>query len=165
MWWKCRKICSFVCWECYLLQRNSCLTDKIFRYFWKIWWFGQLTLKSSPWKKIFMVPDFLGFELEIFDNPDFFRVATWRFFLIYGNPSFFRLPHWKKSGLSEHDVLWFETNLDISNQNTRCRLKPCTFGLRKWLDPVVVIFFKNAKKVLSDPVVVNFFEMHFIQHL
>ena len=24
--------------------------------------------------------------------------------------------------------------------------KPCLFGLRKWLDPVVVIFFKNAKK-------------------
>ena len=27
--------------------------------------------------------------------------------------------------------------------------KPCPFGLRKWLDPVVVIFFKNAKKITS----------------
>ena len=27
--------------------------------------------------------------------------------------------------------------------------KPCPFGLRKWLDLVVVIFFKNAKKITS----------------
>ena len=49
--------------------------------------------------------------------------------------------------------------------------KPCPFdlGLRKFaLDPVVVIFFKKCQKnykCQSDPVVVNFFEMHLIQHL
>ena len=42
-----------------------------------------------------------------------------------------------------------------------CLLKPCPFdlGLRKFaLDPVVVIFFQRmSKKVLADPVLVNFF--------
>ena len=27
--------------------------------------------------------------------------------------------------------------------------KPCPFGLRKWLDPVVVFFFKNTKNITS----------------
>ena len=29
------------------------------------------------------------------------------------------------------------------------RLEPCSFGLRKRLGPVVVIFFKNVKKITS----------------
>ena len=31
----------------------------------------------------------------------------------------------------------------------KSRCKPCPFGLIKRLDPVVVIFFKNAKKITS----------------
>ena len=51
------------------------------------------------------------------------------------------------------------------------RIEVCPFGsgLRKFaLDPVVVIFFKKCQKnykCQTDPVVVNFFEMHLIQHL
>ena len=33
-------------------------------------------------------------------------------------------------------------------------LKPCPFGLRKWLDPVIVIFFKNAKKNTSSELII-----------
>ena len=86
---------------------------------------------------------------------------------------------------------WLDVELKRSILLERI-LKPCPFGLIKRLDPIVVIFFqkfqKNYKSTLViffenekiliskkittmgfkwcfDPVVVNFFEMHLIQHL
>ena len=58
--------------------------------------------------------------------------------------------------LLNHPVNWttsFPTELFLCIKCIFCLLrvwflicKPCPFGLRKWLNPVVVIFFKNAKK-------------------
>ena len=49
----------------------------------------------------------------------------------------------------------------------KIKMEVSSFGLRKCLDPVVVIFFKYAKKsqVSVDTVVVNFFDMDLIQLL
>ena len=68
-----------------------------------------------------------------------------------------------------HIQLWAKENSIFFHR----RLEPCPFGLRKWVDPVVAIFFKNAKKITSvgwssrckffwyalDPKLVIFLEM------
>ena len=144
MWWKCRKICSFVCWECYLLQRNSCWRTKFSDISGK---FGDLVSWPSnlhPEKRFLWYQIFWGLNLKFLTTLIFFRVALWRFFLIYGNPTFFRLPPWKKSGLSEHDVLGFETNLDISNQTTRCRLNGRVDGI-SYIYPCVLKTLEGTK--------------------
>ena len=63
-------------------------------------------------------------------------------------------------------VIFFENEkILISKKNT-------TMGFKWCFDPIVVIFFEikifsfpKKLQVLADPVVVNFFEMHLIQHL
>ena len=39
--------------------------------------------------------------------------------------------------------------------------KPCPFGLRKWLDFVVVIFFKNNEKITSGGLIMYLGEFGF----
>ena len=60
----------------------------------------------------------------------------------------------------------------FGNENFLISKKITTMGSKHHLNPIVVFFFKSKffyfqKKlqVLVDPVVVNFFEIHLIQHL
>ena len=51
----------------------------------------------------------------------------------------------------------FSFNITTKSEGHKIRLEPCPFGLRKWLDPVVVIFFaKNIYVVkITSPKIIN----------
>ena len=111
--WKCRKICLFVvgdviCCRETLVDRQN-LSDISGNFCNLVSW--PFNLCPEKWFVWCHLRFFRVWTFQIFDNPDFFQV-----FLIDCNPTFFSLPPWKKLGLSEHDVLGFETNLSrVSN--------------------------------------------------
>ena len=57
----------------------------------------------------------------------------------------------------------FDANFNTSNLTSdMICAQPCPFELRKWLDFVVVIFFKNAEKIARSDYVLKKISLDFI---